>query len=162
MSRGDELTGRLVEELARSVAGTHQARTVVLARGQTGPAALAAGVDVVDVPRLRELGLRWGDDLLARLFSDEERRVCAGASDRYRWYSLAGRLAAKEAIKKVLGSAGERAGWREVEVHRGLWGEPALVLHGSARDGAARAGFTDIHLSIAHEAAVSLAVAIAV
>ncbi|MFI2346595.1 holo-ACP synthase [Streptomyces sp. NPDC019443] len=122
----------------------------------------AVGVDVVDVPRLARLGRRWGDSLLAHLFTEEERRAAQGGSDRYRWESLGGRLAAKEAVKKVLGSQGEAAAWRDLEILKGRHGQPVLALHNGAAVAVEHAGCTHVHLSITHEAQLAVAVAVGV
>src|SRR5256886_16316495 len=83
------------------------------------------GVDIVDVQRLQALYDRWQEGLLGRLFTDQEQIICRKASG-YRWYSLAGRFSAKEAVKKILASRGEIASWTEIEVLNGPYGEPYI------------------------------------
>jgi holo-[acyl-carrier protein] synthase len=72
------------------------------------------GIDVVDVPRFARLLERWGDRLLERLFTPDERASCARTARPP--VHLAARFAAKEAIVKALG--GGAASWREIEVPR--------------------------------------------
>lgn len=140
MSGGGALAGR-VSQASRTHAG-------------------AVGLDVVDTERLRRLILRWGDPLLDRLFTGGERAASRGAQG-WRWHSLAGRFAAKEATKKVLASRGHLAGWTEIEVLNGQYGEPLLRLHGRAQDAATRCGFGSLLLSISHEGDTAVAVVLA-
>ncbi|MFJ2967582.1 holo-ACP synthase [Streptomyces collinus] len=124
--------------------------------------ARAIGVDVVDVPRLRARVERRGERLLARLLTDRERALCAGASDGYRWYCLAGRVAAKEAAKKTLAPYGAGMGWLDIEVIRGTREEPVLLFHGQAEELWRKTGFADVFLSITHDADVALAIVVAI
>lgn len=121
----------------------------------------ALGIDLVSVPRLRAMVLRWGDRLLERLFTADERAASSGARG-LRWDSLAGRFAAKEAAKKVLASQGHIMGWNEIEVHNGSHGEPLLRLHGRARAAAQYCGYDGFVVSISHERDMAVAVVIAV
>jgi holo-[acyl-carrier protein] synthase len=120
------------------------------------PVVQAIGVDLVDIQRLQEVSGRWGEHLLARLFTDQERALCRGASG-YRWKSLAGRFAAKEAMKKVLAAHGESVGWVEIEVVNGVYGEPLITLYGRAQSAAQRLGYTGLLLSISHDAGLAIA-----
>jgi holo-[acyl-carrier protein] synthase len=101
---------------------------------------LGVGIDVVDVERVKRL-LERGPRALTRLLTDAERAYCLTQSEPAR--HIAARIAAKEAAFKAFHSAGARSmlGWREIEVQRQPHGEPTLVLHGRARQGAA-----DVHL----------------
>jgi holo-[acyl-carrier protein] synthase len=118
------------------------------------------GVDLVDIRRLQELYHRRGEDILLRLFTAQERVLCQRASG-YRWESLAGRFAAKEAVKKVLAARGEAAGWTEIEVLNGPHGEPFLNLYGRARSAAKRLGYARLLLSISHDAGLAIAFVLA-
>ncbi len=120
----------------------------------------AIGVDIVDVPRLQTLYRRWHERLLAKLFTDQEQSICRKDTD-YRWYSLAGRFSAKEAVKKILASHGEIASWTEIEVLNGPYGEPYLNLHGRARLALASAGYAGLTLSISHDANLAIATVMA-
>lgn len=136
------------------------ALTAMTAPGGAG-SALAVGVDVVDAERLGALVARRGQPLRDRLFTPVEQALCEGASPRYRTYCMAGRLAAKEAVRKALGAHGAGIGWLEVEIGRAASGEPVTGLSGRAQEAFRRAGFSGFRLSIAHEAGVAVAVALA-
>jgi len=121
----------------------------------------AVGIDVADVGRLRRLVERWGDQVLRHLFTGEERASLRGRRG-LRWQSVAGRFAAKEAVRKVLASRGRVSSWTEVEVLSGEHGQPFVVLHGRARTAAEQCGFNAFLLSISHERGVAVAIALAV
>jgi holo-[acyl-carrier protein] synthase len=123
---------------------------------RNGPPA-GLGVDIVSVHRIRDMVGRCGPDVLDRLLTPGELADSRGARGLI-WTRLAGRIAAKEATKKVLGSRGQTARWTEVEVRLGGHGEPYVKLHGRTRLAAERCGFTRFLLSISHEKAMAIAV----
>src|SRR6266478_9786780 len=98
------------------------------------------GVDLVNIPRMRDVIDRWRDRFLQRVFTEAEIAYCRARRDPVPHF--AARFAAKEAGLKALGtglSLGVR--WRDLEVHRERGQAPRLVLHGRARElGLARGG----------------------
>src|SRR2546427_3201584 len=98
------------------------------------------GVDLVNIPRMRDVIDRWRDRFLQRVFTEEELAYCRARRDPVP--HLAARFAAKEAGLKALGT-GLRLGvrWRELEVRRGRGQPPVLVLSRRSRAvGEARGG----------------------
>ena len=63
---------------------------------------LGTGVDIAEVPRIRESIERFGDRFLRRVFTEGEVRYCEHKVTRYE--SFAARFAAKEAGMKALGT----------------------------------------------------------
>ncbi|MFI2374911.1 holo-ACP synthase [Streptomyces sp. NPDC018964] len=126
------------------------------------PGVRAVGIDVVGIDRLRAMLERRGQPLLDRLFTPAEQALCLGASARHRAACLAGRVAAKEAVRKTLGGHGAGCAWRDVEIGREASGAPAPRLTGRAARAFEAAGLSRLHLSITHEAGVAVAVAVAV
>lgn len=122
----------------------------------------AVGMDLTDVDRLRAMIQRRGMSAVARLFTVQEQQDARRDENEWRWDSLAGRFAAKEAVKKVLASRGYTSSWREIEILRGSHAEPVLRLHGRAQSAAAECGFSCLLLSISHEKGMAAAVVIAV
>jgi holo-[acyl-carrier protein] synthase len=109
------------------------------------------GVDVVDIARLAA-ALDRTPALAQRLFADSER----GRPVR----SLAGCFAAKEAVAKVLGAPpGLR--WADAEVGHDPAGRPLLAVHGTVAAAAAQLGVRRWHLSLSHDAGVSIAMVVA-
>ncbi|MDT5035892.1 MAG: holo-[acyl-carrier protein] synthase [Micromonosporaceae bacterium] len=123
-------------------------------------APLAVGVDIVDTERLRAMIERYPESALDRLFTARERETLHGARG-VRWDSVAGRFAAKEAVRKVFGPCGAVPRWNDIEVVAGRHGEPVLTLLGDASALARRCGFRRMLLSIAHEKRSAVAVVFA-
>ncbi|MBV9228861.1 MAG: holo-ACP synthase [Chloroflexi bacterium] len=123
----------------------------------------ALGIDLVEVRRLQALERRWGEQVLTRLFTEQELWTCRKASGgSYRWQSLAGRFGAKEATKKVLAVRGEVVRWQDVEVLNGYHGEPLLRLYRQANEACERLGYQRLLLSISHDRGLAIAIVIAV
>lgn len=107
------------------------------------------GVDVVSLPRFRELMERRGDAALRRFFTAAEADRCR--QSRSALESLAARFAAKEAFFKALGTGWGLGGrWTEVEVVSADTGAPSLRLAGRAAEAAAERGVSATHLSLSH------------
>src|SRR6266511_4410359 len=90
-------------------------------------------VDLVNIPRIRDVIDRWQDRFLRRVFTDQEIAYCRARRDPVPHF--AARFAAKEAGLKALGT-GLRLGvhWRELEVRRERTQAPTLVLSGKSRE----------------------------
>lgn len=109
------------------------------------------GVDVVEIARLAA-ALQRTPALAARLFAESER-------DRP-VRSLAGCFAAKEAVAKALGGPpGLR--WTDAEVCYGAAGRPLLRVHRTVAAAAAGLGVRRWHLSLTHDAGMSIALVVA-
>jgi len=122
---------------------------------------LSAGVDIIELDRIRQALDRYGERFLARLYTSEE-------IARYgnRLPELAARFAAKEAVSKALGvginhMSAHGIGWREVEVLPDPLGKPVIRLYGRARQLAEEQGLREWAISLSHgrEHAVAFVVA---
>ena len=110
---------------------------------------VGTGIDITEVPRIRETIERFGDRFLRRVFTEGEIRYCDSKANRFERY--AARFAAKEAGMKALGTGwnfGVR--WRDVEVSRKPGGRPTLLFHGKAAEFAAKLGAINVALSLTH------------
>lgn len=109
---------------------------------------LRVGVDVVAVERITEL-LQRRPAFADRVYTDRERDDAAGMMER-----LASRWAAKEAVRKVAGAAGEQPlpAFREIEVVTAESGAPSLRIRGRE---------SDLALSLSHDAGIAVAVVVA-
>ena len=117
---------------------------------------VGTGVDIAEVPRIRQAIERYGERFLKRVFTAEEIRYCTGkvnAAER-----LAARFAAKEAGMKAIGT-GLRGGitWKDMEVVRYPGQRPQLRYSGRAAEIAAALGCKKIHLSLSHTAEQAIA-----
>ena len=112
---------------------------------------VGTGIDIAEVPRIREVIARHGERFLKRIFTEGEIQYCESKANRVERY--AARFAAKEAGMKAIGTGWNHGvRWRDIEVARKPGGRPTLVLHGKAAEFAAKLGATNIALSLTHTA----------
>ena len=110
---------------------------------------IGTGIDIAEVPRIREAIIRFGDRFLQRIFSAGEIRYCESKANRVERY--AARFAAKEAAMKALGTGWNHGvRWRDCEVTRLPGGRPTITFHGKAGEIAARLGVKNAALSLSH------------
>lgn len=77
--------------------------------------------------------------------------------------TLAGRVAAKEAVVKALGTGfTDSVAWQDVEIKANATGAPVVVLSGGAMAEASRLQVREVLVSITHVSAVAAATAVAV
>jgi holo-[acyl-carrier protein] synthase len=119
-------------------------------------AVLRTGIDLIELERLEQLDEVVRARFLQRVFTPQELEDAAG-----RLSTLSGRFAAKEAAAKALGCGIGAVSWREIEILRGLAGEPVLKLHGAAAELAARQGIDQWSVSITHNRTTAAAVVVA-
>jgi holo-[acyl-carrier protein] synthase len=122
---------------------------------------LSAGVDIIELDRIRQAVERHGQRFLARIFTPQEI-----ARYGHRLPELAARFAAKEAVSKALGVglnhiSTHGIGWHEVEVLSDALGKPVAHLSGRAQELAQAQGLVEWAISLSHgrEYAVALVVA---
>jgi ADP-dependent NAD(P)H-hydrate dehydratase / NAD(P)H-hydrate epimerase len=107
---------------------------------------LVVGVDVTVVDRIAAV-LQRHPRFAQRIYTAGEQRYAAAKPERW-----ASRWAAKEAVKKLYGSIGERMpAYKDIEVVRRRGGAPQVHVRGEP---------TDIALSLTHDGGLAIAVAI--
>ena len=117
---------------------------------------IGTGVDIAEVPRIRESIERYGDRFLQRIFTEGEIRYCEAKVTRFESY--AARFAAKEAGMKALGTGWNNGvRWRDIEVVRQKGQRPTLQLHGQGAAIAAKLGLKNIALSLTHTSEQAIA-----
>jgi holo-[acyl-carrier protein] synthase len=117
------------------------------------------GTDLIELDRIARVYFVYGDRLLNRLFTGEERSYFAAWADPVP--RVAGRFAAKEAVMKALGTGwSDGVRWRDIEVIRRPSGKPEVVLHGRCRDIFESLGAGHIHCTITHSRDYAMAVVI--
>jgi holo-[acyl-carrier protein] synthase len=110
---------------------------------------VGTGIDIAEVPRIRDAIARFGDRFLHRIFSPGEIRYCDSKANRVERY--AARFAAKEAAMKALGTGWNHGvRWRDLEVTRLPGGRPTILFHGKAGQIAAKLGVKNAALSLSH------------
>jgi holo-[acyl-carrier protein] synthase len=117
---------------------------------------VGTGIDITEVPRIREAIQRHGERFLQRIFTEGEIQYCESKVNRVERY--AARFAAKEAGMKAIGTGWNHGvRWRDIEVARKPGGRPTLLLHGKAAEFAAKLGATNVALSLTHTAEQAMA-----
>lgn len=118
------------------------------------------GVDLIEIGRIEEL-LRRNDDFISGWFTSREIEKLGQRASRPE--VVAGRVAAKEATVKALGTGfTEAVSWQDVEILTNEFGAPKVVLSGGARDIAKHLGVTRVVVSVSHSSNTAIASAIAV
>lgn len=110
---------------------------------------VGTGIDIAEVPRIRDSIARFGERFLRRVFTEGEIQYCDSKANRAERY--AARFAAKEAAMKALGTGWNRGvRWRDIEVVRQPGGRPTIRFRGKAAEFAAVLGATNVALSLSH------------
>ncbi len=117
---------------------------------------LAAGVDAIQIDRVRKTLSRHPERFLRRVYTELEVALCRG-----RIHELAARFAAKEATMKALGTGVRGVGWRDIEVLSDRRGKPLVYLHGRAADRARAIGMGQPEVSLTHDSGIALAFVVA-
>lgn len=118
---------------------------------------LRCGIDMIEHQRVIDGIDRLGERFLNRFFTAGEREDCHDQPHR-----LAARLAAKEAVSKVLGTGIGDVRWVEIEIRvNNPRKRPVLLLHGDAQRVADELGLTEWDISLTHAQAYAAAVAVA-
>jgi len=117
---------------------------------------LTTGVDIIEIPRIKQTFDRYGERFLKRVFTPDEIAYCRGRAP-----NLAGRFAAKEATMKALGTGVRGVSWKDIEVIRAESGAPSVKLHGRAKARAERLQVVEISLSISHSREFAVAFVVA-
>jgi holo-[acyl-carrier protein] synthase len=117
------------------------------------------GVDIVEITRLVTL-LENDSDAFAGWFTASELEFLGEKGTRAD--AIAGRIAAKEAVVKALGTGfvGD-VSWQDIEIVSRENGAPVVVLSGGAADIAREIGIVRILVTMSHDATVAIASAIA-
>ena len=120
---------------------------------------LGAGIDIIEVARIRASHEKFGDRFLNRILRPAEIAYCL--CHRNPAPFLAARFAAKEAISKAFGTGiGKQLGWQDMEVGRKESGEPFVILHEGGQKLFERRGGTRFQLSLSHTDNYAAAMAI--
>jgi len=117
---------------------------------------VGTGIDLAEIPRIRNSIARFGNRFLDRIFTPGEKAYCLRKKNAAE--SFAARFAAKEAAAKALGTGiSYGVNWLEIEVTREPSGRPGLAFHGRAAQIAERLGVTNAALSLTHTNLLAMA-----
>ncbi len=120
---------------------------------------IGTGVDIVEIPRFREVMERLKDRFILRIFTPGEQQFCTRHRDPVPHFAV--RFAAKEALFKALGTGWAKGvTWLDVEVQRERQDAPTMVLHGEAKKLSTAKGVQKVHLSLSHSDLLAIATVI--
>lgn len=89
---------------------------------------IGIGLDIVDINELQRDVDNEPEEWRNRVFTTTEQSYCSAQADPYR--SLAGTMAAKEAVMKAFGTGWtDEIDWQHVEVSHEPSGRPSVMLH---------------------------------
>jgi len=93
---------------------------------------LATGIDIVEVERVKKIYSKFGRKFLNKILKDEEIRFLEEKKKGF-YQSLAGRIAAKEAVYKALNSYDEdiKPSWKQMTIHNQENGSPVVIFNPS-------------------------------
>ncbi|TAG51239.1 MAG: holo-[acyl-carrier-protein] synthase [Oscillatoriales cyanobacterium] len=117
------------------------------------------GTDIVYVPRIQAVLDRFGDRFLEKVYTPAEQRDCGQLNSQDS--SIKGKMNAKEAVVKALGTGWRGIRYADVEIQRSENGAPNVQLHGTAAAQASVWGNCQWQLSLSHDGDYSMATAIA-
>lgn len=108
---------------------------------------LGVGVDIIEIIRIKE-AIERNPKFIERIFTEEEIKYFEEIN--YKYESIAGRFAAKEAIVKALGTGFRNMKIKDIEVTNNEIGKPLVKLMGGALEIVKKYKNVKIHLSISH------------
>ncbi len=114
------------------------------------------GIDIIENERIKAAHLRWGQNFLHRIYTDDELSYCFTKANPVD--SLSGRFAAKEAFIKAASTS--NAAYKDIEVTMDGLGKPSLRLHNRAKEFIAVNAINGSHLSISHQKRYSVAMVV--
>ncbi len=121
------------------------------------------GLDVVSLSRVERMYEKRPCLFMKRFFTRKEAGYCLNATEIHRKLErFGGRIAAKEAVMKVLGEGWPKVPWTDIEViHDGL-GRPLVRLKGKALSVMEEENIETIQVSITHDRQIAAAVALGI
>ncbi len=117
------------------------------------------GIDAVDVCRFKNSMEKYGERMLARLFTPVEQEYCRRFVSPVEHFAV--RFAAKEAFLKAIGTGkSHHIRWHDIEIVNENSGKPNLVIYGEAAKICNELGGRTLCVSLSHSQQVAVAVVI--
>jgi holo-[acyl-carrier protein] synthase len=119
------------------------------------------GIDLVSIDAIEESIRVHSGRYLARVYTTTELADCCLPDGSYDARRLAARIAAKEAVLKVLRVEDEGVPWRAIGVCSDSSGRPSIELTGAAKALARERGVERLDVSLTHSGPFAAAVVVA-
>ena len=119
------------------------------------------GIDIVDIERFKNIMDEKGEKFAEKVFTREELEYFSGKKIKY--IHMAGKFAAKEAVKKALPNGAEIGlNWSEIEILNQEDGKPYARLHGRAKKVAEECNIRQVIVSVSHTKGMAVSNALVV
>lgn len=118
------------------------------------------GTDICSLKRVEDVYSRYGRKFLEKILNPAEIDYVL-SEPPHTVARIGGRVAAKEAISKALGTGWRGVSWKDVEISRQPSGEPSVILHERAGDLALKRDLRHWQVSISHEREFAVAMVLA-
>jgi holo-[acyl-carrier protein] synthase len=122
---------------------------------------MTVGIDLVLIDDVEDSIRVHSERYLGRVYTTVELDDCRLGDGRYDARRLAARIAAKEAVLKVLRVGDEAIPWLEIGVRRDGAGRPRVELTGAAEEFARERGIASLELSLTDAGPFAAAVVVA-
>ncbi|MFN3567776.1 MAG: holo-ACP synthase [Caldimicrobium sp.] len=116
---------------------------------------LGIGIDLLYIPRIKNLMETYGERFLKKVFNQEEIDYALKKAKPYE--SLASSFAVKEAFYKAIGGYSPFS-FKEITLIRAENDKPSLILHGKAKEIFEERGGKKIDLSLTHNFEYAIAI----
>ncbi|WP_270474251.1 holo-ACP synthase [Clostridium cochlearium] len=108
---------------------------------------IGIGVDIIEINRIKN-AIKRNQKFIDKIFSEEEIKYLKKKDFKYE--SIAGKFAGKEAVVKALGTGFRNIKIKDIEITNNELGKPLVELKGGALDMIKDYKNIRIHLSISH------------
>jgi len=109
------------------------------------------GIDTVDIERFEKAARDKGENFLKKIFTEKEMEYAEAKKSPFIFVHMAGKFAAKEAVKKALPEGAEIGlRWFDIEILNDGEGKPYACLHGKAETLMKKFNLARVLVSISH------------
>ncbi|NLW03567.1 MAG: holo-ACP synthase [Clostridiaceae bacterium] len=119
-----------------------------------------AGIDIVEIERIRRAMDKSGDAFIRRVYTPGEIEYCESRGTA-RVSSYAARFSAKEAVSKALGTGiSQGVSFQDIEVVNDANGKPRVILYGEAQKRFRSLNGVSMDISLTHSRKYAAAYAV--
>jgi len=116
------------------------------------------GIDIVKIERITKVTQKWKDRFEEKILTPGEKE-CGRSRKKAKLTYLAGRFAAKEAVRKSLGVPID---WQDIEILPEKNGKPSVNLRGKAKRVISEKGVKQVMVSLSHDGDYVIAQAVTI
>ena len=112
------------------------------------------GIDALEIERFRKAVEERGEKFLSKIFTQKE--IDYAGTKKARYMHMAGKFAAKEAVKKALPDGADIGmNWADIEILNNEDGKPYALLHGQAKELMDKYNLSQVFVSISHTGTIA-------